>query len=212
MSSSEEESLGSEEEEEVSVEEESEEEESEEEEEVVTPAKRGRGKKGKEPKDENKPKRNMSAFFLYSNANRARIREENPGTPFGQIAKLLSAEFKSISAEERKKWDKEAAKDKKRYDEEMANYTPPPGSKKRKKAEKDPNKPKRNMSAYFLFSNASRASIKERYPDASFGDVAKIISKEFKELSSKERKKWDVAAAADKERYAEEMRAYNEDN
>lgn len=44
--------------------------------------KRGNGKKKKDP---NRPKRNMSVFFLYSNANRARVKEENPGIPFGQV-------------------------------------------------------------------------------------------------------------------------------
>jgi hypothetical protein len=42
-------------------------------------------KRGKKTKDPNKPKRNMSAFFLYSNEHRARIKEENPGVKFGQV-------------------------------------------------------------------------------------------------------------------------------
>merc|ERR1711862_650979 len=93
-----------------------------------------------------------------------------------------------------------------RYDSEMEHYVPPDGVKKRKK-DKDPNKLKRNMSAYFLFSNANRQSIKERNPDASFGQLAKLIS-EFKCLSDKERKKWDKKAAADKIRYDEQMKVY----
>ncbi len=36
---------------------------------------------------------------------------------------------------------------------------------------KDPNKPKRNMTAFFLFSNANRARIKAEYPTASFGEL-----------------------------------------
>merc|ERR1711862_1091333 len=199
--------------EEVSGEEESgdevseEESESEEEQVAPPPPKRSKGGKAKKFKDENKPKRNMSSFFLYSNANRSRIKEENPGTAFGQIAKLLSEEYKQLTPEEKKKWEKEAAKDKLRYDREMEYYVPPDGVKKRKK-DKDPNKPKRNMSAYFLFSNASRASIKERNPDASFRQLAKLISEEFKCLSDKERKTWDKKAAADKVRYEEEMKVY----
>lgn len=35
--------------------------------------------------DPNKPKRAMSAFFLYSQANRTRIKEENPEAAFGDI-------------------------------------------------------------------------------------------------------------------------------
>ena len=54
----------------------------EEEEEVIEKPKRKRKKKKKDP---NRPKRNMSAFFLYSNANRSRIKEENPEAKFGDI-------------------------------------------------------------------------------------------------------------------------------
>ena len=53
------------------------------EEEVVEKPKRRRKKK--KNKDPNRPKRNMSAFFLYSNANRPRIKEENPDAKFGDI-------------------------------------------------------------------------------------------------------------------------------
>jgi len=47
-------------------------------------------KKRKPKKDPNKPKRNMSAFFLYSNANRARVKEEHVGVAFGQVVSTLS--------------------------------------------------------------------------------------------------------------------------
>ncbi len=47
-------------------------------------------KKRRKPKrDPNKPKRNMSAFFLYSNANRARIKEENEGIAFGAVVSTM---------------------------------------------------------------------------------------------------------------------------
>jgi len=61
----------------------------EEEDEVVAKPKR-RAKKKKAKKDPNRPKRNMSAFFLYSNANRERIKEENPEAKFGEIVSLLA--------------------------------------------------------------------------------------------------------------------------
>ncbi len=54
-----------------------------EEEEVAEKPKRRRKKKAK--KDPNRPKRNMSAFFLYSNANRERVKAENPESKFGDI-------------------------------------------------------------------------------------------------------------------------------
>jgi hypothetical protein len=182
-----------------------------EEEVVVEPPKR-RTKKGKDP---NKPKRNMSAFFLYSNANRARVKEENEGVKFGQIAQILSREFKQITASERAKWDQKALEDKERYAREMENYVPPDdleddddngGGKKRKK--KDPNAPKRNMSAYFLYSNNIRPQVKIDNPEASFGEVAKIISRQYKQLTEKELSVFKKKAEEDKERYQRAMRVY----
>ena len=61
--------------------------ESSEEEEVVKPVKRKAPTKPK--KDPNRPKRNMSAFFLYSNANRPRIKQENPEIAFGQVVSAV---------------------------------------------------------------------------------------------------------------------------
>jgi hypothetical protein len=58
-----------------------EEEEEEEEAAPVAKKKRARGKN----KDPLKPKRNMSAFFLYSQAYRSQVKEENPDAPFGDI-------------------------------------------------------------------------------------------------------------------------------
>lgn len=59
----------------------------------------------------------------------------------------------------------------------MEDYEPPSDdeevtTKKRKK--KDPNAPKRNMSAYFIYSQEMRPVIKEEHPDASFGETAKV--------------------------------------
>jgi len=227
MSSEEEESNVSEEvsEEEVSAEEEvsedevDEDEESEEEARPVKKSKAPAAKGGKKDKDPNKPKRNMSAYFLFSTAQRARIKSENPGVAFGDLARLISAEFKALPEKERRKWDKKAAEDKERYEEEMRNYVGPDedsdeagGKKRKKKAAKDPNKPKRNMSAFFLYSTAHRAEVKAQNPGISFGEVAKIISQQFKSLPQSEKSKWEKKAAKDKARYQEEMKAYNARN
>ena len=77
-----------------------------------------------------------------------------------------------------------------------------------KKAKKDPNAPKRNMSAFFLYSVSARPTVKEENPEASFGDIARLISQKFKALPEKERKKWEKKAADDKQRYQREMEAY----
>lgn len=125
-------------------------------------------------------------------------------------ARLLSAQYKALSDKEMKKWTKKAEQDKIRYQEEMKHYVPmeEEGGRK-KKAKKDPNAPKRNMSAYFLYSMYARPQVKEDNPDASFGDIARIISEQFKTLPDKEKKKWDKKAVEDKERYQAQLAEYN---
>ena len=111
-----------------------------------------------------------------------------------------------------KKWEKKADADKARYAKEMESYVPTEdptgGTGKSKRAKKDPNAPKRNMSAYFLYSIHIRPTIKEENPDASFGDIARLISERFKTLDPKEKKKWEDQAAEDKIRYQREMEEY----
>lgn len=126
-------------------------------------------------------------------------------------ARLLASTYKSLKDPEMKKWEKKAAQDKLRYQEEMKHYVPmedPTGGGKKKKAKKDPNAPKRNMSAFFLYSVSARPGVKESNPEASFGDIARLISSQFKALSPSERAKWDKKAVEDKARYQAAMEVY----
>lgn len=190
---------------------ESEESESEEEVTQVEVVKK-RGSKSKK-KDPNKPKKNLTAFFIYSNEHRSRVKEENPDIKFGEMARALSTEYKKLSAKEKKKYEKASAKDKERYQREMAKYTPPDDSDEepssRKKPKKDPNKPKRNLSAFFIYSTEVREDVRKENPELKFGEIARFISTQFKALSGDERAVYDKKAALDKERYQREMAKYN---
>ena len=126
----------------------------------------------------------------------------------------MASQFKALPEKEQRKWEKKADADKVRYQDEMKHYIPVDdptgggGGKKGKKAKKDPAAPKRNMSAYFLYSIEARPQVKADHPEASFGEIARHISERFKNLSEKERKIWDAKAVADKERYEREMSTY----
>lgn len=45
------------------------------------------------------------------------------------------------------------------------------GEEKKKRSKKDPNAPKRGLSAYMFFSQATRQQIKDENPEASFGKL-----------------------------------------
>ncbi|KAJ3093732.1 Non-histone chromosomal protein 6 [Phlyctochytrium planicorne] len=79
----------------------------------------------KKKKDPNAPKKPMSPYLIWSNENRARIKEENPEAGFADIGKLLGAEWKKVTDSEKEAYKKMAEKDKARYEKEQKSYKPP---------------------------------------------------------------------------------------
>ncbi|KAJ7830502.1 high mobility group box domain-containing protein [Mycena olivaceomarginata] len=79
----------------------------------------------------------------------------------------------------------------------------------RGKKEKDPNAPKRALSAYMFFSSNWRERIKNENPDASFGEVGKLLGAKWKELDDEERKLYVEQAAKDKTCTEDEKVAYD---
>ncbi|KAI6194260.1 hypothetical protein M3Y96_01106300 [Aphelenchoides besseyi] len=79
-------------------------------------------KKKRQKKDPNAPKKALSAFFFFSNEKRPGVQQEHPDWKVGQIAQELGKHWKTLSDEERAVYERKAAADKIRYDEEMRNY------------------------------------------------------------------------------------------
>ncbi|ORZ13543.1 high mobility group box domain-containing protein, partial [Absidia repens] len=78
-------------------------------------------------------------------------------------------------------------------------------SEKKTRQKKDPNTPKRGLSAYMFFSQSNREQIKAENPDATFGQLGKLLGAKWKELSDAEKKPYQDKADADKKRYEAEM-------
>ncbi|KAK8192646.1 Non-histone chromosomal protein 6 [Zalaria obscura] len=76
------------------------------------------------------------------------------------------------------------------------------------KKKKDPNMPKRGLSAYMFFANEQREKVREDNPGIKFGDVGKMLGEKWKGLSDKQKGPYEAKAAADKKRYEEEKAAY----
>jgi hypothetical protein len=60
------------------------------------------------------------------------------------------------------------------------------------------------MSAYFLFMNDRRVSLKKEQPELKFGDITKTLTKEWNAMTDKS--KFEKMFEADKERYQREMK------
>jgi len=76
------------------------------------------------------------------------------------------------------------------------------------KKKKDPNAPKRGLSAYMFFANDQRDKVREDNPGIKFGEVGKVLGEKWKALNEKQRTPYEAKAAADKKRYEEEKATY----
>uniref|UniRef100_A0A1I8AHZ8 High mobility group protein 1.2 n=1 Tax=Steinernema glaseri TaxID=37863 RepID=A0A1I8AHZ8_9BILA len=125
-----------------------------------------------------------------------------------EISKKCSEKWKTMSEDEKRRFYELAQKDAERYQAEVAAYGGEEFTKKRKRTKKDPNAPKRALSAFFFFSHDKRSEVQAKHPDWKVGQVAQELGKFWKGLSEEDRSIYEKKAAEDKERYAEEMRTY----
>lgn len=83
-----------------------------------------------------------------------------------------------------------------------------PATGKSKKAKKDPNAPKKCLSGFMHFSNDHRTKVKEANPEASFGEVGRLVGEAWKGLNEKAKAVYTKRAETDKDRYTKELETY----
>jgi len=181
----------------------------------------------KEPRDPDLPKRPLSAVMWFCKAERPAVRDANPELKVGQIAQILSEHWKAC--QDKSQYEEEANRDKQRYKEEMCSYKAMnphrpkqhhqqhhypdlgfdlghPSNSRHSKPPRDPDLPKRPLSAFMWFQKAQRSAVSETNPDLKVGQIAQILSEQWKVCVNKEQ--YEELANADKRRYAEEMKVY----
>ncbi|XP_018418641.1 PREDICTED: TOX high mobility group box family member 4 [Nanorana parkeri] len=81
-------------------------------------------------------------------------------------------------------------------------------SKKRKK--KDPNEPQKPLSAYALFFRDTQAAIKGQNPNATFGEVSKIVASMWDSLGEEQKQVYKRKTEAAKKDYLKALALYKE--
>jgi len=156
-----------------------------------------------------KPKGRKTAYSIFVQTCREEHRKKNPNANvnFSEFSKACSERWNKMSDKEKGRFKTLAEKDKSRFEKEMANYVPPKGSKSKKK-KKDPNAPKRALSAFFWFCADERPKVRALKPEASVGDIAKDLGLKWKTVSNELKKKYETLASKDKLRYERENASY----
>lgn len=142
------------------------------------------------------PKKPRSAFIFYSQHvhNEGKVDdcdvEGLAAEKVPRVAKRLSAIWKSMTPEERKKWEDMAENDKKRYEVEKAIYVGPwTRSIEKKRYKKDDMAPKRPMSAFLDYSKTLRSFAIQTNPQVRDNkEISKILGTMWANACEKEKK------------------------
>ena len=144
-------------------------------------------------------------------------------TELGRRWKQLKESTNPADKKRYKKYEDASTADKKRYDDEMADYEPPSdeelellaankpkrGRKSTKKTTEE-GKPKRGRSAYIFYCQDNRPVVKQEMGDAKATEVTTELGRRWtavRDTGGDEYEKYQQLAAADKKRYEAEIAA-----
>ena len=186
------------------------------------PSEESKEKKGKSPKkDPNAPKGAKNAYIIFCAENRDQVKADNPAMNAKEIISELARLWKEADEDVKAEYQEKSTKDKKRYQEEMNEYSSDEeaGSKKvEKKVEKkvakgkspkkDQNAPKGAKNAYIIFCADNRDQVKSDNPDMNAKEIISELARLWKEADEDMKAEYQEKAAEDKKRYQEEMSDY----
>ena len=158
-----------------------------------------------------------TSFSFYTKENRALIQKKNPKATFGQLSKLVSAEWNNLTEKEKKVYKKKETNDKLRYkkerealakqleseaasqpavEENLVSPTPAPSSKSSKSSKKASKSSKSSgksatksssPSSYNVFQKKMRPQLKEQFPDLSTKEITSKLGESWRALSDAEK-------------------------
>lgn len=156
-------------------------------------------------KDPNAPKKPLSAYFLFSQEERLKVKEESPDLSITEVAKELGRRWATLDPALKHNYEQRYQEARKLYDAEMSHYKPA-------KKKKDPNAPKQPLSAYFIFSTEERLKVKEENPTYSICDIAKELGRRWAEMDPSIKQRYQARAEEERQKYDVDMAAYRQGN
>jgi hypothetical protein len=169
-------------------------------------------------RDKNAPKKPCTGYLNYANSIRAEVAAES-GVRGVKNAAEFSRRWKALPEAEREKWNSEARAaigawkvqmDAYKQTDEYKQFQTNKTKKKFKKAPKDKNAPKKPLSAFFLYSNEVRESVRAELDTNNIAVVGKKIGAMWKELSEEEKQPYRDANVEAKAAYEKTYAAYQE--
>lgn len=150
---------------------------------------------------------NAYAFFVKRSWEKEKKKSDSKFINFILFSKHCSSEWNSLSEQKKNVYRELAEKDRARYRKEMENYIP--CITRRRKRKKDPNSPKRPISAFLLFSSDMRERIRSENPHITQKQIVQQLGRLWKQLDPSDKAKYLELARIDRLRYYREVAAYS---
>jgi len=172
-------------------------------------------------KDENAPKRPLSAYLAWQGSVRAKVSKTMPeGTGVAEMAKKFGSMWSALSASAKAPFENKYKAEMEKYNKKMEKYktTKEYAAFQKKKEEhkvntvkksrfkKDENAPTRPMGAYFLFSNDERDDLVAS--GMSHTEAMSKCGEMWRNLSAAKKKPYEDKAAAAKAKYQKQLEKY----
>lgn len=150
-----------------------------------------------------KPKRNRSAFILFSidirnKQNVKALDELNPNDKFVKIAQL----WKEADEETRQLYEQKAKQEKVKYASELSDFCKTFPS---EPIQRPRNYIKKPCNAYGYFLKDMKEEIRKQNPEMRMCEVLRIVGERWKLLSAENKEKYELQAEASKKNFKEEV-------
>merc|ERR550532_1790766 len=156
-------------------------------------------------KDPNAPKKPLSAYFLFSQEERLKVKAEFPDYSITEVAKELGRRWATIDPAVKQSYEQRYQDSRRQYEQALQAYKP-------QKKKKDPNAPKQPLSAYFIFSSEERLKVKAEHPSYSICEIAKELGRRWAVMSPEVKQRFQQMAEQARQKYDQEMAAYRQAN
>merc|ERR1712179_615556 len=161
-------------------------------------------KSGKPVKDPNAPKKPLSAYFLFSQDERLKVKAEYPDYSITEVAKELGRRWASIDPAVKQSYEQRYQESRRQYEQALQAYKP-------QKKKKDPNAPKQPLSAYFLFSQEERLKVNGEHPSYSICEIAKELGRRWADMPPDVKQHYQQKAEEGRQKYDQDMAVYRQD-
>ncbi|XP_063726472.1 TOX high mobility group box family member 4-like isoform X2 [Symsagittifera roscoffensis] len=159
-----------------------------------------------------KPKGKMTAYAFFVNACRLEHHNQFPGQKIklSEFSTVCAKRWKEMTMDQKRPFAEMADRDKMRYENELKLLFPGENTPKRRRKKKDPNAPKKNLSPFFIFSKLKRPEIMKDHPSKGVGEISKVLSAEWSNMSEEDKSMYVRMSEEDKVRYQKQLEQYKE--